>query len=753
MYIPDGIFDSLNSLKSPNMEPYKDIPQYNEAVTTFEHIMKLASAGPKLPSISLCHGEKLLRGLRSSVTDYYSLSSLHFLHLGKSGILHFTFLLNSVIDTINCSSIPELNTIWASILHKGHGKDPEIDRSWRTISCCPLLAKALDTYMVELYGAGWMDVQAPTQFQGENSSHELAALCVTEAISHSLHVNKDPVYVLLLDAMSAFDLVIIEHAIRSAWEAGTIDEGLLYLAKRLRNRLTFVEWERQVMGPIADTMGVEQGGCASDRLYRLVNNEQLTVAQRAELGVHLGQSVSVNGQHVKHVISAVGQADDIALLSTSLHDLKCLIQLSMLYCEKYQVTLVGSKTKLLAFSTTGTATQAEAELACNPIIVNNVTVEPCSQAAHVGVTRSIDGNLAHIADRLSAHRKAVFALLHGGLARGHRASPAASLKVEKVYCVSVLLSGLASLVLSAKEEKLLDQHYKTHIQRLLKLHQATPASAVYFLAGCLPLTAQLHLRIFSLFGQLCRLRDGHNILADHARSIISSASLSSKSWFWRLRKLFLQYKLPHPITWLTNKPPKLQSKKVTKAAVLEFWLDRLRVQADKLDSLCNLKTSYLGLTECHPLFSTCRSSPWETEKAVTQARLLSGRARLESVSKHWSPGNRLGLCTLPDCWETPSSHYGDLTAFLLTCPSLASNRRDMDEFTSLYLQDNPNLVEIVEKCQVLDPTQFLLDCSTMAPVIKAAQGDDTVVASLFKLTRNICHNLFRKRIYLLESDI
>ena len=84
---------------------------------------------------------------------------------------------------------------------------------------------------------------------------------------------------------------------------------------------------------------------------------------RRSPAVHLGQSVSVTAQPVKHVISAVGQADDVALLSTSLHDLKCLIQLSELYCEKYQVTLVGSKTKLLAFSTTGTAIQAEAELA------------------------------------------------------------------------------------------------------------------------------------------------------------------------------------------------------------------------------------------------------------------------------------------------------------------------------------------------------------------------------------------------------
>ena len=27
-----------------------------------------------------------------------------------------------------------LNTIWANILHKGHNKDPELNRSWRTIS-------------------------------------------------------------------------------------------------------------------------------------------------------------------------------------------------------------------------------------------------------------------------------------------------------------------------------------------------------------------------------------------------------------------------------------------------------------------------------------------------------------------------------------------------------------------------------------------------------------------------------------------
>ena len=82
--------------------------------------------------------------------DWYSITSLHFLHLGREGTLHFVFLLNNIIDHINGSTASELNKIWAVILHKGGSKDPEVDRSWRTISCCPILAKAMDTYMVQL---------------------------------------------------------------------------------------------------------------------------------------------------------------------------------------------------------------------------------------------------------------------------------------------------------------------------------------------------------------------------------------------------------------------------------------------------------------------------------------------------------------------------------------------------------------------------------------------------------------------------
>jgi hypothetical protein len=310
---------------------------------------------------------------------------------------------------------------------------------------------------------------------------------------------------------------------------------------------------------------------------------------------------------------------------------------------------------------------------------------------------------------------------------------------------------MASLVLTDKEVKLMDQHYKVHLQRLLKLHQATPAPVVFFLAGCLPLPAQLHQRMFSLFGQLCRLRDGDNILALHARNILTSSPSSSKSWFWKLRQLCLQYGLEHPLTWLDTRPSKLQVKVMVRSAVLQYWRVKLQIKADSLPSLCYLRTGFMSWTRSHPLFLSCGSSPWEVEKAVTQSRLLSGRYRLEALSGHWTPGNRNGLCSLPECWATPASHKGNVEAFLMTCPSLAATRVELTIANHRFMHDHPHLEEVVIECMAVNPVQFLLDCSTMHTVIKAVQKlGEKVLHNLFKLTRNYCHRLHVTRTKLID---
>ena len=102
----------------------------------------------------------------------------------------------------------------------------------------------------------WRLAQAPTQFQGEGSSHDLASLLLTEVVQHSLFKGKEPVFALFLDAKSAFDVVIRQNAIVAAFQAGTRDQGLLYLDARMANRRTFPQWGTTLMGPICDKLGV-----------------------------------------------------------------------------------------------------------------------------------------------------------------------------------------------------------------------------------------------------------------------------------------------------------------------------------------------------------------------------------------------------------------------------------------------------------------------------------------------------------------
>ena len=129
-----------------------------------------------VPEVNADEAYKILTSLRPSVTDFYSITALHYLNGGKSALEHFAFLLNSVIEDLNNLSVDELNMVWACILFKGHDKDRYSDRSYRTISTCPFISKAIDYYIASLYSPTWNNYTSVTQFQCQSSSHNLQVL-------------------------------------------------------------------------------------------------------------------------------------------------------------------------------------------------------------------------------------------------------------------------------------------------------------------------------------------------------------------------------------------------------------------------------------------------------------------------------------------------------------------------------------------------------------------------------------------------
>ena len=115
------------------------------------------------------------------------------------------------------------------------------------------------------------------------------------------------------------------------------------------------------------------------------------------------------------------------------------------------------------------------------------------------------------------------------MARHHRGNPAASLRIEKLYGLPVLLSGVATLVLLQSELDVLSHHYKETLQGLLRLHKKTSECVVFFLGGSLPLAGLLHLRQLTLFSMILQLPE--NILNTIARYKLTRTSDSHKSWF------------------------------------------------------------------------------------------------------------------------------------------------------------------------------------------------------------------------------
>ena len=88
-------------------------------------------------------------------------------------------------------------------------------------------------------------------------SHKMAALLLTSVIHYSISLKK-VLFVLLLDAKSAFDLVLRQILVRRLYLDTEADQRILYWDLMLSNRKTFCQWGDNLIGPIRDEQGVEQ---------------------------------------------------------------------------------------------------------------------------------------------------------------------------------------------------------------------------------------------------------------------------------------------------------------------------------------------------------------------------------------------------------------------------------------------------------------------------------------------------------------
>ena len=154
---------------------------------------------------------------------------------------------------------------------------------------------------------------------------------------------------------------------------------------------------------------------------------------------------------------------------------------------------------------------------------------------------------------------------------------------------------------------------------------------------------------------------------------------------------------------------------------------------------------FLSLTSSHPIFLTCGSSPYEVSKAVVQARFLSGRARVESLTKYWDMSNKDVVCLLG---QSTNPLPGTIEHLLLAggCPALVDARLSMISMFQAYMVPRAYLLSLFKELFGKNDNtmmQFLLDCSVLPSIIRLSQiSEIPVLYDIFNLTRTYLFKLF-----------
>ena len=264
----------------------------------------------------------------------------------------------------------------------------------------------------------------------------------------------------------------------------------------------------------------------------------------------------------------------------------------------------------------------------------------------------------------------------------------------------------------------------------------------------MPGSALIHLRMFSLFGMICR--SPCSILHSHAIYILTVAKPSSKSWFLEIRTLSLQYGLPHPLVLLQSPPSKDHFKTLVNKKVVDFWERKLREEAKPLTSLKYFKPHFMSLTSPHPIWTTAGSSPYQVSMSTIQGVMLSGRYRTEELCCHFTK-DKTRFCQTPNCRGL--SYVEDLQHILADCQALEETRTRLRAFTASYCQSLPDIRPLVNGfTSPSSPSfcQFLLDCSVLPEVISATQtSGPELLQHLFRITRTWCYCLHRTRLRIL----
>ncbi|CAC5412390.1 unnamed protein product [Mytilus coruscus] len=191
-------------------------------------------------------------------------------------------------------------------------------------------------------------------------------------------------------------------------------------------------------------------------------------------------------------------------------------------------------------------------------------------------------------------------------------------------------------------------------------------SAVYLLLGALPIEAEIHKRVLSLFHSIFSSNNENLKKALERQYVLQTHELTFLN---RVADLLYMYNLP-PWTYLKDQlPSKISWKCKAREAINNYWKVNLQRDANSKTTLKFLCIPNLDIGKPHTIWNSLPPNIGELRKATIKAMLCTGTYIFQSQKARFSNINLDATCPICQLEEE------DIIHFLTRCPVLEGIRR------------------------------------------------------------------------------
>ncbi|VDI29779.1 Hypothetical predicted protein [Mytilus galloprovincialis] len=342
-------------------------------------------------------------------------------------------------------------------------------------------------------------------------------------------------------------------------------------------------------------------------------------------------------------------ADDIILLSSTEEEMQSMLDTSKRYSDKHRYKIHPTKSVTINKYSNSKTTKSEVQFK-----LDDKNMPSANQGTHLGIIRAIkDQNKTNIQDRISLARRTAYSLMNVG--------------VHEYTFYQGLLYSLEVLLLNNGDIKLLRDFHVNFLRQIQALPSRTAISAVYLLVGALPIEAEIHKRVLSLFHSIFSSNNENLKKALERQYVLQTHELTFLN---RVADILYMYNLP-PWTDLKDQlPSKLSWKCKAREAINNYWKVNLQRDANSKTTLKFLCIPNLDIGKPHTIWNSLPPNIGELRKATIKARLCTGTYIFQSQKARFSNMNLDATCPICQLEEE------DIIHFLTRCPVLEGIRRE-----------------------------------------------------------------------------